>query len=148
MILKMYNEVTDTFVFVDNVKQVTKDYGWTLDVEEGGYPIAVKTIRVNNKTKEVISTDDYFKGNQNEGKYLDDVWELKKNRNCVCPCDGYFVYLWDKYKTEEVYSFKIIEAHFVVDNNKRDEKTFARYLLPSLTDVYLLNNEGKTVDKI
>lgn len=139
MILKMYDERTDTFMFVADVVQVRARYDYTYHVEENDDPIAVYLQYVHkedNQNKIDIN-------NPNE-RCLDD-FVLTKNTNCICPCKDYLVNIKDIYKGEDIYSFKMIEVYRKTNETLDD---FSRYMLPLDKAIYLLNEDGKTIDKI
>lgn len=139
MILKMYDERTDTFMFVADVVQVRARYDYTYHVEENDDPIAVYLQYVHKEDNQ----NRIDINNPNE-RCLDD-FVLTKNTNCTCPCKDYLVNIKDIYKGEDIYSFKMIEVYRKTNETLDD---FSRYMLPLDKAIYLLNEDGKTIDKI
>ncbi len=139
MILKMCDERTDTFMFVADVVQVQARYDYTFHVDENDCPIAVLLQFMHKEDKH----NRIDRNNPNE-RCLDD-FVLIKNTSVIMPCKEYLVNTKDVYKGEDIYSFKMLEIYRKTNKNLDD---FSRYMLPIDKPVYLLNEDGKTIDRI
>lgn len=128
MIVKLRNIKTDGWVFFDNILSVKSDFSYCIKKTkiEGckDYPDHFQTFII--------------------GTYEDlETGVLKQNENVICFPDLNLIpdFESDTYLTENIFRIKILEIEFV-------DKT--KYLVASHEDniIYLLSNEGKTIDRL
>ena len=144
MIVKMWNPLNKGWTYLDGVKSI--------DVKTNYCPHIFK------------ETDSAYKQGWNELEFVliikdkDSENGIVKNTSCMCHVDHILIDpewnyndnsssegmltkgQWSKYEYEEIYSCKILLITF--ENEKKET-----YALTS-NKVYLLNNEGKTIEHI
>lgn len=140
MILKMYNELTNSFLLLDGVESVTVNRDYTPHVDEEGC-FAVK----KHKIMKVVS-EEKIDGDMIIPAEYKQVG-VKKNTSFIYGVD-YFLFDShnEKFKGEDVYSYKLICVNDLLGGSS--EKKFRAYFLPQNSDVFVLNENGKTVDRL
>jgi len=153
MILKIWNEITDTWVFVDNVKSVTCNKDYCLRMEDNNIFKVETALLVYKPEKTGIEEKnaDILKGMwipiydaSEEVKNCPDFY-LSRNVNSHHGVDYTFVLPNTKY--QDKFDLNHI-AKIVIVNAYNKEDGVITYLLPSGSDVFLLNDKGQTVDRI
>lgn len=155
MILKIWNEVTQSWVFVDNVKNVSTNHDYVLRMEDdSSYSVeAVLKVYKPVDTDKKSKSADLLKGSwipwynaSAEVKNCPDFY-LSRNVNVQCTISNCFVLPNKNYQDRYDLTFNA-KVLLVNTYNSDDNIKSSGYLLPENSDVYLLNDNGKTIDRI
>ena len=145
MILKIFDERNNNYAFIDKVDSVevnTSD--WCFHSDENTYLHLVMSgwsLVDNNDTKSQRFIS-------NESIRRDDIevdlkkYECGKNINVIRPVDRYFLNPVERYRVTDVYPAKVLTVFLGSD-------TPETYAIRCCNDnVYLLNDNGKTIDRL
>lgn len=150
MILKIFNEITGNWFYLDDVHSVdvNTDYCFHIPKDSPNSFYGVLKVYKPEKSRNVdVEHCDILKGRfipvyDKDSVEIPENYGLGKNASSVCVTDYVLAKRDDRYREDFAYSAKCITAK---SRSNGDATTF---LLPDRADAFLLNSDGKTIDRL
>lgn len=145
MILKIFDERNNNYAFIDKVDSVEVNKSdWCFHCDENNYLHLVMrgwSLIDNNDTmsQRFISNESIRRDNIDVDL---EKYECGKNVNVILTVDRYFLNLVERYRTTDVYSAKVLTVFL----GSGTTETYA--IRCDNENVYLLNDQGKTIDRL
>jgi hypothetical protein len=145
MILKIFDERNNNYTFIDKVDSVeVNESDWCFHCSEDTYLHLVMSgyslIDENDTKSQRFISDESIRRDNIEVDL--EKYQYGKNINVVRHVDRYFLNPDKRYKTTQVYSAKVLTVFLGSD-------TPETYAVRCGNDyVYLLNDQGKTIDRL
>ena len=145
MILKIFDERNNNYAFIDKIDSVEVNKSdWCFHCDENTYLHLVMSgyslIDENDKESQRFISNESMR--RDSIKIDLERYECGKNINVVRPVDRYFLNPEKRYENTQVYSAKVLTVFLGSDT----PETYA--IRCGNDNVYLLNDQGKTIDKL
>ena len=145
MILKIFDEKNNNYTFIDKVDSVEVNKSdWCFHCDENNYLHLVmrgwSLINSNDTESQRFISNESIRRDNIEVDL--EKYECGKNVNVIRHADMYFINPEKRYETKDVYSAKVLTVFFSSDTSET-------YAIRCCNDnVYLLNDNGKTIDRL
>lgn len=148
MILKIFDERNNNYAFIDKIDSVEVNKSdWCFHCDENNY-LSIPRLVMSGYT--LIDENDTesqrfisMESIRRDHLKIDiSKYESGKNINVIRHADRYFINPEKRYETKDVYSAKVLTVFFSSDTSET-------YAIRCCNDnVYLLNDNGKTIDRL